>query len=169
LYGENGRVLFELTTSVFNNIKALQVERNIDLVYGGGSIGLMGLISRAVYDGGRHVLGYPLRLPLSLSLSLSLSIYIYVICVCMSLLMFLSFSCRVIPKTLMPREVLEFLFCDKKKLKKKRKEKEKEKEESIYDIPVAGIINSTLFDCFDNKHFIHKVNFSTDFFFFFPL
>ncbi|CAK7346227.1 unnamed protein product [Dovyalis caffra] len=33
------------------------VERNIDLVYGGGSIGLMGLVSRAVYDGGRHVLG----------------------------------------------------------------------------------------------------------------
>lgn len=35
----------------------MQVERNIDLVYGGGSIGLMGLISQAVYDGGRHVLG----------------------------------------------------------------------------------------------------------------
>lgn len=35
-----------------------QVERNIDLVYGGGSIGLMGLVSQAVYDGGRHVLGY---------------------------------------------------------------------------------------------------------------
>jgi len=33
------------------------VSRNIDLVYGGGSIGLMGLISQAVYDGGRHVLG----------------------------------------------------------------------------------------------------------------
>ncbi|GAV67832.1 Lysine_decarbox domain-containing protein [Cephalotus follicularis] len=33
------------------------VDRNIDLVYGGGSIGLMGLISQAVYDGGRHVLG----------------------------------------------------------------------------------------------------------------
>ncbi|TXG73838.1 hypothetical protein EZV62_002417 [Acer yangbiense] len=45
------------------------VARNIDLVYGGGSIGLMGLISQAVYDGGRHVIG-------------------------------------VIPKTLMPREVL---------------------------------------------------------------
>ncbi|KAF7829582.1 cytokinin riboside 5'-monophosphate phosphoribohydrolase LOG1-like [Senna tora] len=30
------------------------VERNIDLVYGGGSIGLMGSISQAVYDGGRH-------------------------------------------------------------------------------------------------------------------
>ncbi|KAK0603953.1 hypothetical protein LWI29_010536 [Acer saccharum] len=33
------------------------VARNIDLVYGGGSIGLMGLISQAVYDGGRHVIG----------------------------------------------------------------------------------------------------------------
>ncbi|CAL9199736.1 unnamed protein product [Musa hybrid cultivar] len=33
------------------------VQRNIDLVYGGGSIGLMGLVSRAVHDGGRHVLG----------------------------------------------------------------------------------------------------------------
>ncbi|KAI5353726.1 PREDICTED: cytokinin riboside 5'-monophosphate [Prunus dulcis] len=33
------------------------VERNIDLVYGGGSIGLMGQVSQAVYDGGRHVLG----------------------------------------------------------------------------------------------------------------
>ncbi|KAH9660704.1 cytokinin riboside 5'-monophosphate phosphoribohydrolase LOG1 [Citrus sinensis] len=33
------------------------VARNIDLVYGGGSVGLMGLISQAVYDGGRHVIG----------------------------------------------------------------------------------------------------------------
>ncbi|KAF3645704.1 hypothetical protein CQW23_26943 [Capsicum baccatum] len=33
------------------------VSRNIDLVYGGGSIGLMGLVSQAVYNGGRHVLG----------------------------------------------------------------------------------------------------------------
>ncbi|XP_010941274.1 cytokinin riboside 5'-monophosphate phosphoribohydrolase LOG1 [Elaeis guineensis] len=33
------------------------VERNIDLVYGGGSIGLMGLVSHAVYNGGRHVIG----------------------------------------------------------------------------------------------------------------
>ncbi|MED6116168.1 Cytokinin riboside 5'-monophosphate phosphoribohydrolase log3, variant 2 [Stylosanthes scabra] len=33
------------------------VSRNIDLVYGGGSIGLMGLISQVVYHGGRHVLG----------------------------------------------------------------------------------------------------------------
>ena len=34
------------------------MERRIDLVYGGGSVGLMGLISQAVHDGGRHVLGY---------------------------------------------------------------------------------------------------------------
>ncbi|KAM0945220.1 hypothetical protein DsansV1_C10g0100381 [Dioscorea sansibarensis] len=33
------------------------VLKNIDLVYGGGSIGLMGLISQAVFDGGRDVLG----------------------------------------------------------------------------------------------------------------
>lgn len=29
----------------------------MDLVYGGGSIGLMGLVSQAVYDGGCNVLG----------------------------------------------------------------------------------------------------------------
>ncbi|KAM3325456.1 hypothetical protein P3S67_000581 [Capsicum chacoense] len=33
------------------------VLRNIDLVYGGGSIGLMGLVSQSVHDGGRHVIG----------------------------------------------------------------------------------------------------------------
>ncbi|MED6118349.1 Cytokinin riboside 5'-monophosphate phosphoribohydrolase log3 [Stylosanthes scabra] len=55
------------------------VERNIDLVYGGGSIGLMGLISQVVYHGGRHVLG---------------SVYhLY------------GKHVRVIPKTLMPREL----------------------------------------------------------------
>ncbi|OVA07118.1 Cytokinin riboside 5'-monophosphate phosphoribohydrolase LOG [Macleaya cordata] len=34
------------------------VEKKIDLVYGGGSVGLMGLVSQAVHDGGRHVLGF---------------------------------------------------------------------------------------------------------------
>eukprot|EP01018_Ginkgo_biloba_P031253 Gb_18238 [translate_table: standard] len=34
------------------------VERRIDLVYGGGSFGLMGLISKTVYNGGCHVLGF---------------------------------------------------------------------------------------------------------------
>lgn len=36
--------------------KAL-VDREIDLVYGGGSVGLMGIISKTVFQGGRHVLG----------------------------------------------------------------------------------------------------------------
>ncbi|CAL9194472.1 cytokinin riboside 5'-monophosphate phosphoribohydrolase LOG7-like isoform X2 [Musa acuminata AAA Group] len=33
------------------------VESGIDLVYGGGSIGLMGIVCQAVHEGGRHVLG----------------------------------------------------------------------------------------------------------------
>ncbi|XP_054814252.1 probable cytokinin riboside 5'-monophosphate phosphoribohydrolase LOG4 [Prosopis cineraria] len=35
----------------------LLVERRMDLVYGGGSLGLMGLISKTVFNGGCHVLG----------------------------------------------------------------------------------------------------------------
>ncbi|KAF3676796.1 putative cytokinin riboside 5'-monophosphate phosphoribohydrolase LOGL2 [Capsicum annuum] len=33
------------------------ISRNIDLVFGGVSIDLMGLVSQAVHDGGRHVFG----------------------------------------------------------------------------------------------------------------
>ncbi|KAL4186789.1 hypothetical protein AMTRI_Chr09g35790 [Amborella trichopoda] len=33
------------------------VSRKMDLVYGGGSVGLMGLVSQTVYRGGGHVLG----------------------------------------------------------------------------------------------------------------
>ncbi|KAM7509015.1 hypothetical protein LguiA_019468 [Lonicera macranthoides] len=33
------------------------VERKVDLVYGGGSGGLMGLVSQTVFNGGGHVLG----------------------------------------------------------------------------------------------------------------
>ncbi|KAA3467071.1 cytokinin riboside 5'-monophosphate phosphoribohydrolase LOG1-like [Gossypium australe] len=65
------------------------VERDIDLVYGGGSIGLMGLVSQAVFDGGRHVLG--------LKFQLQAGDY--------NFNPFLSIPCRVIPKTLMPREI----------------------------------------------------------------
>lgn len=36
----------------------MQVSRGIDLVYGGGGIGLMGLVSQAVHRGGRRVVGY---------------------------------------------------------------------------------------------------------------
>lgn len=35
-----------------------KVSRSLDLVYGGGSIGLMGLVSQAVHSGGGNVLGY---------------------------------------------------------------------------------------------------------------
>jgi predicted Rossmann-fold nucleotide-binding protein len=43
----------------------VQVRRGINLVYGGGSIGLMGVIARTVRDGGCHVLGYPAALAAS--------------------------------------------------------------------------------------------------------
>ncbi|PKU82543.1 Cytokinin riboside 5'-monophosphate phosphoribohydrolase LOG8 [Dendrobium catenatum] len=33
------------------------VDRKINMIYGGGSIGLMGLISQTIVDGGCHVLG----------------------------------------------------------------------------------------------------------------
>jgi hypothetical protein len=49
-------------------INCLQVERGIDLVYGGGSIGLMGLVSHAVHAGGRHVIGL-----VSISIAISTS------------------------------------------------------------------------------------------------
>ncbi|KAH7666840.1 MCP/YpsA-like protein [Dioscorea alata] len=43
--------------SILLPLEVDQVERNIDLVYGDGSIGLMGLVSQAFHDGGCHVLG----------------------------------------------------------------------------------------------------------------
>ncbi|OAY54121.1 cytokinin riboside 5'-monophosphate phosphoribohydrolase LOG8 [Manihot esculenta] len=45
------------------------VKRKIDLVYGGGSVGLMGLISQKVYDGGCHVLGIIPRALMPLEIS----------------------------------------------------------------------------------------------------
>lgn len=42
------------------------MKRKIDLVYGGGSVGLMGLISRRVSEGGCHVLGLVLSVSLPL-------------------------------------------------------------------------------------------------------
>jgi cytokinin riboside 5'-monophosphate phosphoribohydrolase len=57
--------MYQLTTSIRQpmyskcllNYLRMQVERQMNLVYGGGSGGLMGLVSKAVYEGGRHVLG----------------------------------------------------------------------------------------------------------------
>lgn len=45
------------------------VKRKINLVYGGGSVGLMGLISQRVYDGGCHVLGVIPRALMPLEIS----------------------------------------------------------------------------------------------------
>lgn len=60
----------------------------------------MGLVSQAVYDGGRHVLGYRW---FSLSLSLSPLSFIFF---SLSVLFNLDLFCfRVIPKSLMPKEV----------------------------------------------------------------
>ena len=36
----------------------VKVSRRLDLVYGGGSVGLMGLVSQEVHRGGGHVIGY---------------------------------------------------------------------------------------------------------------
>lgn len=54
---------------LFQCVCFFKVERRIDLVYGGGSVGLMGLVSQAVHDGGRHVLGFALSLPPSREVS----------------------------------------------------------------------------------------------------
>lgn len=45
------------------------VKRKINLVYGGGSVGLMGLISQTVYDGDCHVLGVIPRALMPLEIS----------------------------------------------------------------------------------------------------
>ncbi|KAH7527858.1 hypothetical protein FEM48_Zijuj05G0011100 [Ziziphus jujuba var. spinosa] len=63
----------------------LLVERKIDLVYGGGSVGLMGLISQTVFNGGCHVLGTKTNLIL-----VFFSVFVLY---------------RVIPKALLPHEI----------------------------------------------------------------
>ncbi|XP_059649115.1 cytokinin riboside 5'-monophosphate phosphoribohydrolase LOG1-like isoform X1 [Cornus florida] len=79
------------------------VERKINLVYGGGSFGLMGLISRTVFDGGCHVFGYiskfchnNLWFCFIYIFRLTNKIYIYI---------FIFFLYRVIPKALLPHEI----------------------------------------------------------------
>ncbi|XP_023515227.1 probable cytokinin riboside 5'-monophosphate phosphoribohydrolase LOGL10 isoform X4 [Cucurbita pepo subsp. pepo] len=68
------------------------VQRKIDLVYGGGSVGLMGLISQTVFSGGCHVLGY-----------VFIQIYISVYHVANSVVSFMMY--RVIPKALQIHEI----------------------------------------------------------------
>ncbi|KAF7836052.1 cytokinin riboside 5'-monophosphate phosphoribohydrolase LOG1-like [Senna tora] len=52
-------VVAELDTSLCLVMQLFSlVEKRVGLVYGGGSLGLMGLISQTVLNGGCHVLGY---------------------------------------------------------------------------------------------------------------
>lgn len=83
-----------------------QVNKKIDLVYGGGSIGLMGLVSKTVHDGGCNVLGYCTCLTTIYTLFSShwASIAISFISP------FLSFLSRIIPKALLPHEVCCFII-----------------------------------------------------------
>jgi len=69
-------ILFHFSFSMYVCMMLMKVERSIDLVYGGGSIGLMGLVSQAVFDGGRHVLGYPCYL---ITISLNCFSYIHTV------------------------------------------------------------------------------------------
>jgi len=48
---------FARTVSLVNLYAYQQVARKVDLVYGGGSLGLMGEVSEAVHKGGGHVIG----------------------------------------------------------------------------------------------------------------
>ncbi|KAL2974302.1 hypothetical protein AAZX31_14G096700 [Glycine max] len=58
----SGQFFSDATIELANEL----VKRNIDLVYGGGSVGLMDLISQRMYDGGCH--GIPKALmPLEIS------------------------------------------------------------------------------------------------------
>ncbi|KAK1563241.1 hypothetical protein Q3G72_024649 [Acer saccharum] len=47
----------QVYTDAALDLGAQLVEKKVGLVYGGGNIGLMGLVSQTVYDGGCHVLG----------------------------------------------------------------------------------------------------------------
>ncbi|XP_024452212.1 cytokinin riboside 5'-monophosphate phosphoribohydrolase LOG8 isoform X1 [Populus trichocarpa] len=53
----NKKIFSDAALDLGRELGNSQVERKMDLVYGGGSIGLMGLVSQTVYDGECHVLG----------------------------------------------------------------------------------------------------------------
>ena len=50
-------IYFCVTVFSYRTCLLMQAERKINLVYGGGSVGLMGLVSRTVHEGGCHVIG----------------------------------------------------------------------------------------------------------------
>lgn len=80
-----------------------KVSRKLDLVYGGGSVGLMGLVSKEVHRGGGHVLGYPHDITINCVFRcyghFDNNILINVLIACFF------FMHRIIPRTLMSKEV----------------------------------------------------------------
>uniref|UniRef100_A0A6N2M6B7 cytokinin riboside 5'-monophosphate phosphoribohydrolase n=1 Tax=Salix viminalis TaxID=40686 RepID=A0A6N2M6B7_SALVM len=50
----NKKIFSDAALDLGRQLGNSQVERKMDLVYGGGSVGLMGLVSQTVYDGGSH-------------------------------------------------------------------------------------------------------------------
>lgn len=58
-YSRLSTFFFSLTLCTFFSffLVCAKVARRLDLVYGGGSIGLMGLVSKAVHHGGGNVIG----------------------------------------------------------------------------------------------------------------
>lgn len=87
-----------------------QVKRKIDLVYGGANVGLMGTISQKVYNGGCRVLGYMPKttsfVVFSTSSMFSFPSVSYILSSILLISLFVSpFTCRIIPKALMPVEV----------------------------------------------------------------
>ncbi|XP_077246313.1 putative cytokinin riboside 5'-monophosphate phosphoribohydrolase LOG6 isoform X2 [Tasmannia lanceolata] len=79
------------------------VSRKVDLVYGGGSVGLMGLVSQAVHRGGGHVLGWDKQNNIRINKIIRFLIWVF-----FSFLTFVSWVCflyRIIPKTLMCKEI----------------------------------------------------------------
>lgn len=83
-------------------ISWLKVSRRLDLVYGGGSVGLMGLVSQEVHRGGGHVLGYQTNTYIYWLINFFFTHWI-------RWLIFFSFIRRIIPKTLMSKEVVSTL------------------------------------------------------------
>lgn len=88
----------------------VKVSRRLDLVYGGGSIGLMGLVSQAVHRGGGNVLGYNQpSFTFSWVLSHVYSSWFLLSCTLDQFFLFLLciwFTLdRIIPRTLMCKEV----------------------------------------------------------------
>jgi hypothetical protein len=76
-------------------------------VYGGGSIGLMGLVSQAVHRGGGKVLGY--KQSILCFHFFGFLIYIKICCLCFqiayAIIIFWILVHRIIPRTLMGKEV----------------------------------------------------------------